>query len=160
MGWPISEELNAPLSSLFGQESMLIDGRAPSLINGGLDQVSVVYWLATLGIAGIAESSYLDKQLNVEKTTDYVPGMIGLDPLNMDGPLTRLSEIWLGRLAMIAITIYAAEELATHAPIIQDTPFLFQPIWTFGGVSQAVNQAASVVNPALGIKEALVDPLI
>ena len=97
VGWPISEKLNEPLSSAFGQDSMLVDGRAPSLANGGLDKVSVVYWLLSLGIAIAAENSYLDRQLNVEKTTDYVPGMIGLDPLNLDGPLTRLSEIWYAR---------------------------------------------------------------
>jgi hypothetical protein len=160
VGWPVAEELNGPLSALLGQESFLVGGRAPSLVNGGLDQVSVVYWLLTVGIAVAAESSYLDKQLNVDKSTDYVPGMIGLDPLNMDGPSTRTAEIWLGRIAMIAVTIYAAEELATQAPIIQDTPFLFQPIWTLGGVSQAVNEASTLVNPALGIKETLVDPLM
>ena len=66
----------------------------------------------------------------------------------------------LGRLAMIAVTVYALEEYVTKAPIVEDTAFLFQPIWTLGGASQAVTAAAGQINPALGIKEVLVDPLM
>ena len=79
-------------------------------------------------------------------------------------PLTVASSLLLatrlGRLAMIAVTVYALEEYVTKAPIVEDTAFLFQPIWTLGGASQAVTAAAGQINPALGIKEVLVDPLM
>ena len=54
----------------------------------------------------------------MRKRTDYVPGMVGIDPLGMDGPGTRAAEIWLGRVAMIAVVLYALEEAVTKAPLI------------------------------------------
>lgn len=141
VGWPISEKLDAPLAQMFGADNLLVDGRAPSLFNGGLGQVSVVYWLASLGIAAAAESTYIDKQLGITKPTDYLPGMVGIDPLNMDGADTRNAEVWGGRVAMIAVVIYALEEWVTKAPVVEDTAVLFQPIWTLGGMASTLESA-------------------
>uniref|UniRef100_A0A7S2J5L7 Chlorophyll a-b binding protein, chloroplastic n=2 Tax=Haptolina brevifila TaxID=156173 RepID=A0A7S2J5L7_9EUKA len=54
-GWPISEVLN------FGK-LLTSDGRAPSLLNGGLGEVNGVYWAAVVATAVYWESKGLDKQ--------------------------------------------------------------------------------------------------
>lgn len=120
LGWPVAEKLNGPLSQAFGQPSLLTsDGLAPSVLNGGLGGVSAVYWAAALALAIAAESTYLDAQLGVGvKKTDYVPGMVGFDPLKLDSAATRTAEIWLGRVAMIAVVVYAVEESVTKMPVI------------------------------------------
>ena len=43
--------------------------------------------------------------------------MLGFDPLGGDSPGMRNAEILNGRVAMVAITIYALEEAVTKAPI-------------------------------------------
>jgi hypothetical protein len=118
LGWPVAEKLNGPLSSSFGQDSLLVDGRAPTLANGGLGAVSIFYWVFALGLAVAAENAYLDDQLGVRKRTDYVPGMVGIDPLGMDGGGTRNAEIWAGRVAMLAVVVYALEEYFSKAPLL------------------------------------------
>jgi len=118
LGWPVAEKLNAPLAAALGQQSLLVDGRSPSVLNGGLGSVSLVYWLAALGLAIAVENSYLDAQLGKAKTTTYEPGMLGYDPLGLDSKATRNGEIWAGRVAMVAVVVYAIEESLTKAPIM------------------------------------------
>merc|ERR1719450_1378477 len=107
-GWPISEVLN------FGK-LLTNDGRAPSLLNGGLGEVNGVYWAAVVALAVYWESKGLDKQFG--KKDDYLPGMLNFDPLGADSPSMREAEIANGRIAMLAITIFALEEAITKAPI-------------------------------------------
>ena len=38
-------------------------------------------------------------------------------------------------LPVIAIVVYALEEYVTQTPVVKETPFLFQPVWTLGGLS-------------------------
>merc|ERR1719224_233630 len=71
-GWPVSEITN------FGG-LLNGDGRAPSLLNGGLGEINGVYWGAVVALAVYWESQGLDKQYG--KKTDYLPGMLGFDPL-------------------------------------------------------------------------------
>merc|ERR1719247_2176226 len=107
-GWPISEVLN------FGKLA-LNDGRAPSLLNGGLGEVNGVYWGVVAAVAVYWESQGLDKQFG--KKDDYLPGMLNFDPLGADSPSMRNAEITNGRVAMVAITAFALEEALTKAPI-------------------------------------------
>ena len=44
-------------------------------------------------------------------------------------PFTTQAEIKNGRLAMLAITIYALEEAITKNPVVQNSAFLFEPFW-------------------------------
>lgn len=119
LGWPVAEKLNGPLSEALGQPSLLTgEGRAPTILNGGLGGVNSVYWAAALALAVAAESTYLDDQLGVGmKRTDYEPGMLGFDPLGLDSKVTRNAEIWLGRVGMMAVVAYALEESLTKAPL-------------------------------------------
>merc|ERR1719174_2301891 len=141
-GWPVSEIAN------FGN-LLTADGRAPSLLNGGLENVNVVYWAAVVGLGVFAESKGLSKQYG--KQQDYLPGMLGFDPLSADSPGMRNAEITNGRVAMIAITIYAYEEALLKAPIF--------PINLFRGPVAAVSDA---VGDAVGaVVSAAVDtPLV
>ena len=107
-GWPVSEITN------FGG-LLNGDGRAPSLLNGGLGNVNGVYWAAVVGLAVFWEGKGLDKQFG--KKDDYLPGMLNFDPLGMDSEGMRGAEITNGRVAMLAITAYALEEAITRAPI-------------------------------------------
>merc|ERR1719199_963532 len=107
-GWPISEITN------FGN-LLTNDGRAPSLLNGGLGEVNGVYWGAVVALAVYWESQGLDKMFG--KKDDYLPGMLNFDPLGADSPSMRNAEITNGRVAMVAITAFALEEAITRAPI-------------------------------------------
>merc|ERR1719487_2496023 len=107
-GWPISEITN------FGN-LLTKDGRAPSLLNGGLGNVNGVYWAAVVALAVYWEAQGLDKQYG--KKDDYLPGMLNFDPLGADSPSMRNAEITNGRVAMVAITVFALEEALTKGPI-------------------------------------------
>merc|ERR1719171_999425 len=135
-GWPVSEITN------FGN-LLNADGRAPSLLNGGLENINVVYWAAVIGLGVFAESKGLDKQYG--KQQDYLPGMIGFDPLGADSPSMRNAEITNGRVAMVAITIYALEEAVTKAPI-----FPINLVSQFRGTVAAVSDAVGDVAAAVG----------
>merc|ERR1711990_488258 len=107
-GWPVSEITN------FGG-LLNGDGRAPSLLNGGLGNVNGVYWGAVVGLAIYWEAQGLDKKYG--KQDDYIPGMLGFDPLGADSPSMRNAEITNGRVAMMAITAFALEEAITKSAI-------------------------------------------
>merc|ERR1719231_1114990 len=112
-GWPVSEITN------FGR-LLNGDGRAPSLLNGGLGNVNGVYWGAVVALAVYWEKFGLDQQFgskDVSKSPDYLPGMLGFDPLGPDSQGMRAAEITNGRVAMVAITVFALEESLTRAPI-------------------------------------------
>merc|ERR1719224_286050 len=63
-GWPVTEITN------FGK-LLTSDGRAPSLLNGGLGEVNAIYWAGVIGLAMYWESQGLDKQFG--KKADYLP---------------------------------------------------------------------------------------
>ena len=132
VGWPVSELFDGRLSERFALPSELVApdaagiGLAPSLLNGGLGNINTLYWAAALGLAVFVESKSIDSQLDTGKRSDdYLPGMMGFDPLGQDSPFMRDAEIMNGRVAMIAITAYALEEAITKAPVVVNTPFLF-----------------------------------
>ena len=107
-GWPVSEITN------FGK-LLTSDGRAPSILNGGLGEVNGIYWGAVAALAVYWEAQGLDKKFG--KDADYLPGMLGFDPLGADSPSMRNAEITNGRVAMIAITVFALEEAIFRTPI-------------------------------------------
>ena len=133
-GWPLSELFNPGLSNAIGAKSLLQAGdRAPSILNGGLLDVNGAYWGFALAVAIFAESKYLDAQLGVgskygSRPDDYLPGMVGFDPLGMDSKVTRAAEIWNGRAAMVAITVFALEEAITKPGVVDLTPLFFKPL--------------------------------
>ena len=117
------------------------NGFSPSLLNGGLLQFDVA---PTLMLAVFMGSVLELKDLKVrqakglawnEYENNVLPGDLNFDPLNIAKNLPRddkidflEKELLNGRLAMIAITAYVAEEVAFGVPVIQFTPDLFQPL--------------------------------
>eukprot|EP00592_Proboscia_alata_P019300 CAMPEP_0194402994 /NCGR_PEP_ID=MMETSP0176-20130528/1667_1 /TAXON_ID=216777 /ORGANISM="Proboscia alata, Strain PI-D3" /LENGTH=238 /DNA_ID=CAMNT_0039200617 /DNA_START=41 /DNA_END=757 /DNA_ORIENTATION=- len=129
-GWPISELYDAKLASFANMPSLLDgNGRVPSLLNGGMEKVPVIYWLVCL-IAASAIDVYGLRKTN---GADYIPGNLGMDPFGVSKSpraieFFRTAEIKNGRLAMIAITLYALLEFSQSTAIVNTFPYLFQPL--------------------------------
>lgn len=144
-GWPISEKFDRPLTNLIDQDlgldlSPAIDSsdRVPSLLNGGMDSISPLYWGFCLGLAaaidlkGIQNARYND---DAENGDFYLPGDYGFDPLNLyprdeEGKKRmQLAEIKHGRLSMLAVTGFAVQEYVSKVGVIDETPMFFQPLF-------------------------------
>jgi len=134
-GWPVSEILDKKLASVFGL-SPAVDSsdRVPSLLNGGLEKISPIYWALVLGVGAVVELSGMQNS----SKEGYVPGDYKFDPLGLypkdaDGQKKmQLSEIKHGRLSMIAITAFAVQEAVTKIGVVEETPFFFYPITQWG----------------------------
>jgi hypothetical protein len=129
LGWPVSEALDKPLASAMGMKSLLVSTptgivngvaeggdqllRAPSLLNGGLEQVSPLFWAAVFAFSAGTElyATKIKKRagfrntlaaLGAEELTgvdidgdgqvgaptllgadNYLPGDLGFDPLGL-----------------------------------------------------------------------------
>jgi hypothetical protein len=132
-GWPLSELFDAKIANTLGLHPIVdASDRAPSILNGGLGQISPVYWIACLGGAAAVELIGLSQK----KKSNYTPGAIGFDPLGLypkDGAgqeRMQLAELKNGRLSMIAITAFAVQEFVTKIGVIDETPLFFKPLAT------------------------------
>jgi hypothetical protein len=136
VGWPIAELLDKKLAAAYDLIPLLgIHDRVPSVLNGGLDKVNPAFWAATLGVAAAIESLGLLKEANAKAAGGkYTPGDLGFDPFELsaitkDGRKYQLeAELFNGRLAMLAITWYALQEFVTNNAVVNETPFLFNPL--------------------------------
>lgn len=130
-GWPLSELFDKKIASALSLTPVLDSAdRAPSILNGGLDKISPIYWVAVLAMAG-AIDVYGIRQSG---KADYIPGDLGFDPLGVF-PKDAEGQKWMqtaelknGRLAMIAITAFAVQEAVTKLGVVDETPFFFKPI--------------------------------
>ncbi len=146
-GWPLAELWDTGIAKTFGLEPIIEEngGRAVSVLNGGMGKISPVYWASVVLFAGAVEalSEYKKGQAKAADsqwmlTGSYVPGELGFDPLGLytifgksesGKMLMGTAQIKNGRLAMLAITIYALEEAITKNPVVQNSAFLFEPFW-------------------------------
>ena len=131
-GWPLSEVLDKKIASAIGMAPLLdASDRAPSVLNGGLGKVSPFYWIGCLVAAAAIDAFGIYRSKNVK---DYLPGDFGFDPLGLypsdeEGKMRmQLAEIKNGRLAMIAITAFAAQEFVSKTGVIDETPVFFFPL--------------------------------
>lgn len=130
VGWPFSEIYHPYLSKLANKMDLLsFNGKAPSVLNGGLDKINPVFFMAIIVFTATVESIALNK----EYTNNTIPGDLGFDPLKLyvnKDPKTKrdleLKELNNGRLAMLVITYYAISEFVNNIPVIKETPFLFK----------------------------------
>jgi hypothetical protein len=117
----------------------------PSLLNGGLDAISPLWWGFCLGLTaaidlkGVQNTRYLgagDDSIGGE----YFPGNYGFDPFNLypadeEGQhRMQLAEIKHGRLSMLAVTGFAFQEYVSGLGVVDETPVFFQP-FAFGGLN-------------------------
>merc|ERR1712094_136901 len=85
-----------------------------------------MYWVTVIGFAAAVEA------LGFTLKNKEMPGDYGLYPKDDAGKmLMQEKEIIHGRVAMVAITAFAAQEFASKISVVQETPFLFKPIWTY-----------------------------
>ncbi|KAJ8601036.1 hypothetical protein CTAYLR_007967 [Chrysophaeum taylorii] len=139
VGWPMSEMLDAPLANLCGLPCVLASkGFAPSVLNGGLGNINPVFWGAAIGSAASFElyALWAMVERNARKSK-LEPGDLGFDPLGFF-PTERsrrrrmqLAEIKHGRLAMVAVVGFAAEEFILGTPVIEHSAAFFHPFWYF-----------------------------
>lgn len=123
VGWPLAELYHPYLSKISNSANILSDnGKVPSLLNGGLDKVNPVFFMAAIVFATTLELNNIRKVYDNES----IPGDLGFDPLklyNGKDVVTKsnleLKEINNGRLAMLAITYYAISEFITKNPIVK-----------------------------------------
>merc|ERR1712232_883482 len=128
-GWPMSELWDKQLANVAHLKPLLVDGdRAPSILNGGLEKVSPFYWIA---IIILARSVEVVGMLQGNSPNDKINGELIFDPLRLyperkEGQYKmQLAEIKHGRIAMIAITLYAIAEFVTKTAVVDLTPYLF-----------------------------------
>jgi len=123
VGWPLAELYHPYLSKISNSANILSDnGKVPSILNGGLDKVNPVFFMAAIVFATTLELNNIKKVYDNES----IPGDLGFDPLklyNGKDVVTKsnleLKEINNGRLAMLAITYYAISEFITKNPIVK-----------------------------------------
>jgi Chlorophyll A-B binding protein len=130
----LSELWDRKLAALIGAPAVVDSAdRAPSILNGGLDKVSPIYWVVCLGLASAIDLYGINQQKN---NPNYTPGNLGFDPLGMypkDLPgqeRMQLAELKNGRLAMIAITAFAFQEFVNQVAVVESTSFFFKPFTT------------------------------
>ncbi len=123
VGWPLSEKYHPYLSNLINKENLLaVGGKAPSLLNGGLEKINPAFFMMIIILSTTIESLAISKKYD----KDIIPGDLAFDPLKLystkDVKTKReleLKELNNGRLAMIAITYYVISEFITKMPIIK-----------------------------------------
>lgn len=133
LGWPAAEKLEPIIAKVTGATDELAEtaGRAPSLLNGGLEEAQIPFFLlGSFAVAGIADS----KGTEIQQQLKLEPGNVNFDPLSLYPTDTatqekyKLAELKHGRIAMIAITLYALEEGISGTSILKETVPLFNEV--------------------------------
>merc|ERR1712232_1046490 len=134
VGWPLAELWDKKIASFFGIDDALTStGASPSLLNGGLDKIEPEYWVIVLSLAALFENE--NKYTKEEKGKKYIPGDCDFDPLGFfpEGKAEQfemqVKEIKHGRIAMIALLGFVVQEALYRAPVVDETPFFFKPIF-------------------------------
>ena len=135
IGWPASELWDKALADTFGIDAALTSKlEAPSVLNGGLDRISPAFWGAALGFGAAIELYGLKLRLE-DRAEPLEPGNLQFDPLGMY-PVERArrkrmdeAEVKHGRIAMLAVVGYAAEEYLLGTPVAVHSSGFFEPFW-------------------------------
>jgi len=134
VGWPLAELFDKPIADSAGLPTLLTrTGESPSLLNGGLSKIDPLYWIAVVLLAGIIELQV--EIVKEEKGKQYTPGDCDFDPLGFlptdkAGQMEMMTkEIKHGRISMMALTGFVVQEGLYNVPVVQETPFFFQPIF-------------------------------
>ena len=144
IGWPASELYDVKVANLFNKAPILdATDRVPSLFNGGMDKISPVYWGFVLGLTAAIDLYGVSRARSV---VGYTPGDLGFDPLGLYPPVDdqegrmkmQLAEIKHGRLSMIAVIAFTAQEFISGEGIIDETPLFFKPIEVLENILEEV----------------------
>lgn len=114
-GWLLSEVFEKQILPIFGVSTLLDEkDRVPSLLNGGLDKVSPLYWISCIVVAAFIDINGMRRE--VFEAEGYFPGNLGWDPLHFypkdadSQKEMQTKEIKHGRIAMVAVVIFAMQE--------------------------------------------------
>ena len=164
VGWVMSELYHTPLAQLLGQDIVLQEDaagyltKAPSVLNGGMLSVPVFFWVVTFLFSGVFESWRMLS--NSEKPNSFTPGALGFDPLgfyDQEGVKGRFvletKEVNNGRLAMIAIAVFAGTEYMSNTAIVEQTPWLFTegPLSNVGNLGGLLEQYSGLLSCKSGL---------
>lgn len=90
VGWPVAELFDGRLSDRLGLDNELVRpdaagiGMAPSVLNGGLGQVSVAFWLGVVVVGGLVETLGFERLTEATRISKVrIPGDFGFDPLGL-----------------------------------------------------------------------------
>ena len=130
VGWLAAELLHKPLSGFLNLPSLLADAdRVPSVLNDGLSHTFPLFWVEVVTLAAIIE---IPETIREERMARLDPTDLGWDPLGMlDGKtedqrfFLKEAEAFNGRLAMLAIAGFSAQEFLFKTPIVEQFPHLF-----------------------------------
>lgn len=163
LGWPTQELLSPSIARFFNRELEIpglsdilteTSGRAPSVLNGGLEQSTLPLFVGVVALA-IGALDLESLRQREKNGNDFVPGDYGFDPLNIAkgmSPQARFemeeAEILNGRLAMLAITNFALAEFITGSPVIKLTPQFFTPLYEWNGVMSFLDSNFGVASEA------------
>ena len=132
VGWPIAELFDKAIAEALGLPIALTkSGNSPSVLNGGLEKIDILYWVAVVTLAAIIEIE--SSKVQEAKGKDYLSGDVGFDPLGLfpktkEGKFDMMTkEIKHGRLAMMALLGFVAQEALYNIPVVAETPQFFTP---------------------------------
>ena len=123
VGWPIAELFHKTIAASFDMEPLLAShDRVPSILNDGLSHALFpAFWIPAIAAAAAIEFAETKKEAQ------------GVD-LSVDGNITgkqqfvQEAEIFNGRLAMLAITGFAAQEFLLQSAVVDQIPIFFKPL--------------------------------
>jgi len=148
VGWPISELAQPGLARAWDAPSLVgkLGGEAPSVLNGGLDAVPPLFWVAALGAAAVVELAGLQAaaagaapgDLGWRAGKGAVAALLGA-PVATGAAVAERdavadAELQNGRVAMLAVTAFVAMEFAAKLdglpiPVVAQSYALFHPLF-------------------------------
>lgn len=126
-GWPLAELFDRRIAEYFDVPTVLDAADRVSF-----DRIVPEWWGFCLGLTATIDLYGVQKARSGDPT--YFPGNLGWDPLNLypdDKDKQRnmqLAEIKHGRLAMIAVAGFAAQEAISKVGVVDETPFFFKSL--------------------------------
>lgn len=134
-GWPVSELYDKKIAAYLGMEPVLdAADRVPSVLNGGMDKISPVWWGFCVGLTAAIDLYGVRRARSARPDPGYFPGNLGFDPLGFypsdkEGQKNmQLAEIKHGRTAMMAVLAFVLQEAISREGVVDETPLFFYPL--------------------------------
>ena len=128
VAWPLQEYINPYLAAKLHLPNLVAEtgGLSPSVLNGGLEQGPIPGAVITFFfLVALVEAQGL--RIKKSDGDDWLPGDYGTLRIAEKGTEQFYSlqegEIWNGRIAMIAIAAYVAQEAISGVPVSATIPF-------------------------------------
>jgi len=130
VAWPLQEKLNPIFAARFHMPNLVAEtgGLSPSVLNGGLEQGIIPSAVITFAVLiSLVEAQGL--RIKEARGDKWVPGDYGTLRIAEPGTEQFFSlaegETWNGRIAMIAVLAYVAQEAFSGIPTSMTIPFFF-----------------------------------